>query len=109
MNSQRIGSKNDISTPKGFTGKNSFYQSSDIRLNIQNFKTALLPIDIGVFGGFDYGTVWGQDDTNFSGSKFNNSYGGGVFFNFVDMLTANFSLFDSNDGLRFSFNLGFNF
>ena len=92
-----------------FTGKNAFYHSSDIRLNIQEFKTALLPIHVGIFGGFDYGTVWGQDNTTFKGSKFNNSYGGGVFFNFVDMVSANLSLFNSDDDLRFSFNLGFNF
>ncbi len=89
-----------------FTGKNSFYQSTDIRWNLRKVKTSLLPLNIGIYGGVDYGRVWIEGDGS---SKWNNSIGGGFFFNGADMITGNLSAFNSNDGLRLSFGLGFGF
>ena len=89
-----------------FTGKNSFYQSTDIRWNLRKLKTGVLPLNIGVYGGVDYGRVWIEgDDSN----RWNNSIGGGVFFNGANMITGNISAFNSDDGLRLSFRLGFGF
>jgi hypothetical protein len=89
-----------------FTGKSAFVQSTDLRLNLNQFKTGVLPISIGFYGGFDYGRVWvdGEDS-----NKWHTSFGGGVFANIVDMLTFNLSAFNSDDGLRFAFKLGFGF
>ncbi|WP_412986670.1 metallophosphoesterase [Pontimicrobium sp. IMCC45349] len=89
-----------------FTGKNAFYQNTDIRLNLRKLKTGLLPLNIGIYGGVDYGRVWvdGEDS-----DKWNNSVGGGVFFNAADMMTGNISAFNSNDGLRLAFRIGFGF
>jgi hemolysin activation/secretion protein len=81
-------------------------QSTDLRLNFTRIKTGWLPLYLGVYGGLDYGRVWIKDDTS---NKWHNSYGGGLFVNMVDMLTANFSVFNSNDGLRLAFRLGFGF
>ena len=92
-----------------FTGKNSFYHSSDIRLNLRRFKTSLVPLNIGVFGGFDYGSVWGQQNTTFKNTTFNTSVGGGVFFNAVNMVSGNLSVFNSDDGVRLAVNFGFAF
>lgn len=92
-----------------FTGKNSFYHNSDIRLNLRRFKTSLLPLNIGIFGGFDYGTVWGQQDDLVKSTKFNTSLGGGVFFNAANMMSGNISAFNSNDGLRIALTFGFAF
>ena len=92
-----------------FTGKNSLYHSSDVRLNIRSFKTSLVPLNIGVFGGFDYGSVWGQENTTFKNTKFNTSLGGGVFFNAANMMSGNISAFNSDDGLRIAVNFGFAF
>jgi len=89
-----------------FIGKNSFYHSSDIRLNLRKLKTGLLPLHIGIYGGFDYGKVWLE---NIDSKKWNTSIGGGVFFNAANMMTANISAFNSNDGLRIAFAMGFNF
>lgn len=89
-----------------FTGKNSFYQSSDLRLNLRKVKTGLLPLNMGIFGGFDYGRVWLDDDDS---KKWNNSIGGGLFANAADMLTFQLSYFTADDGGRFSFGLGFGF
>jgi hypothetical protein len=89
-----------------FTGKSAFVQSTDLRLNLNQFKTGLLPLSIGFYGGFDYGRVWidGEDS-----DKWHTSIGGGVFANVVDMLTFNLSAFNSDDGLRLAFKLGFGF
>jgi hypothetical protein len=96
-----------------FTGKSAFVQSSDLRLNLHKMKTGLLPIYIGVYGGFDYGKVWVDDDLlldpSHNSSNWNTSAGGGVFVNAVDMMTFNLSAFHSNDGLRLAFQLGFGF
>jgi hypothetical protein len=92
-----------------FTGKNSLYQSTDIRLNLRRFKTSLVPLNIGLFGGFDYGTVWGQENSTFKNTKFNTSLGGGVFFNAANMMSGNISTFHSDDGLRLAVKFGFAF
>lgn len=96
-----------------FTGKSAFVQSSDLRLNLHEMKTSLLPIYIGIYGGFDYGKVWVDDslllDPSHNSDKWNTSVGGGVFVNAVDMMTLNFSAFHSDDGLRMAFKLGFGF
>ncbi|WP_400076459.1 metallophosphoesterase [Winogradskyella sp. R77965] len=89
-----------------FTGKSAFSQSTDIRWNFGNLKTGLLPIHVGVYGGLDYGRVWIDNDNS---EKWNNSFGGGVFVNMANMLTGNISAFNSEDGLRLAFRLGFGF
>ncbi|CDF80164.1 metallophosphoesterase [Formosa agariphila KMM 3901] len=89
-----------------FTGKRAFYQNTDIRYSLTNLKTPILPVKLGVYGSFDYGRVWlSQDETD----KWHNSYGGGLFVNGAELLTANLGVFNSVDGVRVSFGLGFGF
>ncbi len=96
-----------------FSGKNSFYQSTDLRLNLRKVKTGLLPLNIGLYGGFDYGRIWVDDElvsnSNFNSNSWNTSIGGGVFANAADILTLNVSAFHSDDGLRLAFKVGFGF
>ncbi|WP_299273163.1 metallophosphoesterase [uncultured Psychroserpens sp.] len=89
-----------------FIGNSTFVQSTDLRLNLRKVKTGLLPLNIGFYGGVDYGRVWldGEDS-----DRWNNSFGGGIFANAADMITANLSAFNSDDGLRIAFKLGFGF
>jgi hemolysin activation/secretion protein len=89
-----------------FTGKSAYSQSTDIRWNFGRFKTGLLPVHIGVFGGADYGRVWIENDES---DKWNNSFGGGFFVNMAQMMTAHFSAFGSSDDVRLAFQLGFSF
>ena len=89
-----------------FTGKDSFYQTTDLRIVATKFKTNLAPISIGFYGGFDYGKVWLSSNNS---SKWNNSYGGGIFINTAKVLVGNFSIFSADDGLRFAFKAGFGF
>ncbi|OUS03573.1 phosphoesterase [Flavobacteriales bacterium 33_180_T64] len=89
-----------------FTGKSAFVQSTDLRLNLSEIKTGVLPLNIGFYGGLDYGRVWfdGEDS-----DRWNTSVGGGIFANAADMITANISAFNSDDGMRIAFKLGFGF
>ncbi|SHI65461.1 Calcineurin-like phosphoesterase [Pseudozobellia thermophila] len=89
-----------------FTGKKSYYQNTDLRYSLRRIKTELLPVTLGVYGGFDYGRVWGP---NIDSDVWHTSYGGGIFLNGVDMVTARVAVFNSDDGPRFSFGLGFGF
>ncbi len=89
-----------------FTGKNSFYQSTDIRLNLRSLKTSLVPLYIGIYGGYDYGRVWLANDTE---NHWNSSFGGGIFLNAVDMISANLSIFKGDEYARIAFSLGFSF
>lgn len=89
-----------------FTGKHAYYQISDLRYIFGKFKTGLLPMNLGAYGGFDYGRVWLSNDTS---SVWHNSYGGGVFLVAAELFTINTSLFNGSDGLRFALALGLNF
>ena len=96
-----------------FSGKQAFVQSTDIRFNLRRKSSNFLPFNIGFYGGFDYGRVWVDDDlvtaTNFNDNTWNTSVGGGVFITAYNLLNANISAFNSDDGLRLAFKLGFGF
>ncbi len=89
-----------------FTGQQSLFQNTDIRYTFNSLKTSIIPIRLGIYGGFDYGRIWIKDDNS---NKWNNSYGGGFFINGAELLTANLGAFHSIDGLRIAFSLGFQF
>ena len=96
-----------------FIGESAFVQSTDIRVNLRKVKTALLPLHIGIYGGFDFGKVWVDNNmilnpTDNAGN-WNISIGGGLFANLAQMTTLNMSAFNSDDGLRFSLGFGLNF
>ena len=89
-----------------FTGKYSYYQNTDLRVAIKNVRTSVLPLIIGTYAGFDYGRVWLSNDGS---TSWNTSYGGGLFVNVSNLITARTGIFDSDDGIRFSFGFGFGF
>jgi hypothetical protein len=89
-----------------FTGKTSYYQSTDMRFSLTRLKTGILPVTLGFYGGFDYGRVWYPGEYS---KTWHTSYGGGLFLNGSDIMTATLSLFGSEDGSRFAFGLGFAF
>jgi len=107
-NAASIGGKDGLRGYRNqrFTGNKSFYQNTDLRYNIAEFKTGLAPMQIAAFGGFDYGRVWldGEDSNSWK-----TSYGGGLALVGADMINMNLSLFGSEDGMYFTFGMGFNF
>lgn len=86
-----------------FSGESALAFSADLRLQLTSFRTGLLPLKLGVFGGYDYGRVWldGEDS-----NTWHDSVGGGLLITAVDAISGQFGLFNSDDGLRLSFALG---
>ena len=89
-----------------FTGKQSFYQNTDLRFPLGGLKTSLAPFRFGLTGSFDYGRVWLADDTS---KKWHNSVGASAWIIGAEALTANLGYFNSLDGGRVVFVLGFSF
>ena len=89
-----------------FSGKKSYYQNSDIRYSFSKRRTGIVPAAFGFYGGFDYGRVWQPNEDS---NLWNTSYGGGLFLNAADIVSLRASIFNSTDGARFSFGLGFGF
>ena len=92
-----------------FTGKQSFYQSSNLLINFRGTKVNFLPMDVGIFGGFDVGRVWVDDDLvldpSFNDESWNTSVGGGFFMKASDLFSLQLGLFNSDDSLRFAFGM----
>jgi hypothetical protein len=89
-----------------FSGKQSFYQNSDIRLSLGKLRNSLIPLTFGIYAGFDYGRVW---EDNEDSTKWHNSPGGGVYFNIAGFTTANAAYFSSEDGGRLNIGLSLAF
>ncbi|MFC4818436.1 metallophosphoesterase [Flavobacterium sp. GCM10023249] len=89
-----------------FLGKQSFYQSSDLRLRLGKIRQSLLPMQYGLLGGYDYGRVWldGEDS-----KQWHHSVGGGLWLNGLNAVTARITYFNGSDGNRIAFGLGFGF
>ncbi len=107
-NAANIGGKDGLRGYRNqrFTGDTSYYQNTDIRYNLRSMKTGIIPIQIGLFGGFDYGRVWleGEDSNDWK-----TSYGGGLSIVGAEMLNVNLSIFNSLEGAYFKVGLGFGF
>ncbi|WP_164076210.1 hypothetical protein [Flavimarina sp. Hel_I_48] len=89
-----------------FTGDAYFYQSSDLRLRLQEYKTGVLPVAIGIFGGFDYGRTWLSGDPS---SKWHTSQGGGIWISGLSSFGLSFGYFNSVETNIFQVGFGFGF
>lgn len=89
-----------------FTGKSFLVGSADIRYSFPEFEIGLRPFQIGIYAGADLGRVWLPEEDS---EKWHNSRGGGFWINGSGGLNANLSLFNSTEGTRLTFGLGFDF
>lgn len=87
-----------------FSGQKSYYQSTDVRYSFNKLKTGVLPIRMGLYGAFDYGRVWINSEES---DLWHYTYGGGFFINGAELISANLGFFNSFDGGRIVFKLGF--
>lgn len=89
-----------------YLGKQSFYQSTDLRLTIGKIRQSLIPMRFGILGGYDYGRVWldGEDS-----NKWHQSVGGGIWLTGLNTVTGRLTFFNGADGNRIAFGLGFGF
>lgn len=90
-----------------FTGKSSFYNNIDLRWNMINSENRTLPFSFGIYGGFDHGRVWVDNEDS---DTWHYAYGGGLFFAPFDLATISVGLFQGNDEqTRFNLSGGFFF
>ncbi|MEP0479359.1 MAG: phosphoesterase, partial [Nonlabens sp.] len=106
--SAQVGQNNGLRgyRTQRFSGESALAGSADVRYSFNEFKTGFVPLQIGIFGGADVGRVW-QDGEN--SDKWHNDFGGGFWVNSSNAIGATFNLFTGEDGLRFSFQVGFSF
>ncbi len=88
-----------------FTGQSALAFSTDLRYSFNKFKTGLLPLQLGVFGGYDIGRVWLDDENS---RQWQDSVGGGLWINALDTVGGQLGVFTSDDGVRFTFGFGLN-
>lgn len=75
-----------------FLGNAYFSQSTDLRYSIGKVRRTVVPFTYGVLAGFDYGRVWLDGERS---EKWHNDYGGGIWLNAVNVITARLSYFKS--------------
>lgn len=105
---QTIGGNNGLRGYRDdrFAGKTSFYQSTDLKWRLKQYVTAITPITIGVFGGFDYGRVWMPDEDS---NTWHTSVGGGFWIGSLNAFSVNAGYFVSEEDAIIQVGLGFGF
>lgn len=68
-----LGNKQGLRGLRGdrFIGDSAFYENVDLRLRVASWNNVILPMDIGLVGGYDIGRVWldGEDSDRWHNSK----------------------------------------
>lgn len=91
-----------------FYGKSSVWHDTDLRVRVGSNYNPALPLTYGVFGSFDHGRVWLEDE---SSGNWHYSYGGGIWLAPVDILTLSVGAFvpkeKNEEKPRIAFQIGF--
>lgn len=86
-----------------FTGDHAVAVGGDLLYHFDSIRNSILPFQLSVFGGYDLGRVWLQEEDS---QQWHDNYGGGVHINIAQALGSKLSLFKSEEGWRFTFGLG---
>ncbi|MBZ9779098.1 metallophosphoesterase [Psychroflexus sp. CAK8W] len=89
-----------------FIGRESLVGNIDLRHSFNPIKTSFIPLQFGIFGGFDVGRVWSDVPES---NQWQNDYGLGFWVNGADLFSGTFNFFHSDDGFWFSFGFGAKF
>ncbi|GAB5400278.1 MAG: metallophosphoesterase [Aureisphaera sp.] len=86
-----------------FSGESALAFGGDLRYGFKKFKTGILPLQLGIFGGADTGRVWldGEDS-----DTWHSDVGGGLWINAIDTISGQLGIFSGDDGMRISFGFG---
>ena len=89
-----------------FNGKAVAYNNTEVRIQVLNLKTYLLPATIGVLGFHDIGRVWQENEKS---NQWHNTFGLGLWLAPLNQIVATFSLgFNEEETLPF-FSFGYQF
>ena len=89
-----------------FSGESYFYQTSDLRVRLKRIVTAVTPITIGVYGGFDYGRVWVDNEDS---TTWHTSQGGGLWISALNFWAFKAGIFNSDEDTLIQVGLGVDF
>lgn len=89
-----------------FRGDTKFYHNIDLRWRIFGYNNSVIPLSVGIYGGFDYGRVWLSSQ---SSDVWHTAYGGGLWLAPLDFLVFSAGYFTSPEDQRFYFGMGFPF
>nr|WP_294926527.1 metallophosphoesterase [uncultured Flavobacterium sp.] len=91
-----LGGDNDLRgyRTERFLGNTSYSQSSDLRYTIGKIRKSIIPLTYGILAGFDYGRIWLDGENS---KKWHNDFGGGIWLNGINLITARVSYFQSPD------------
>lgn len=106
--SNSIGGTTNLRGFKGnrFAGRSTFYNNTEVRIELLDFYKYLLGGKLGVTGFFDIGRVWTDGETS---SLLHKGYGGGVWFNAFDSVLLNSTIGISDEGTLIEIKAGFFF
>jgi hypothetical protein len=89
-----------------FTGQTSFYQNTELRLQLIELRGYVFRGLLGAYGFFDDGRVWVKKDHS---STFHIGYGGGIYFMPYNKVALNISYGISKEANVFTVKTGFLF
>ena len=89
-----------------FTGQTSFYQNTELRLQVAKLHGYVLRGHLGIYGFFDDGRVWIEDEHS---NKIHVGYGGGIYFIPYNKIALNVSYGVSSEVNVFTVRTGFFF
>ena len=89
-----------------FAGRSSFYNNTEVRIELLDFYRYLLGGKLGITGFFDTGRVWTDNENS---SRWHQGYGGGIWFNAFDSVLLNSTIGTSDEGVLVEIKAGFFF
>lgn len=89
-----------------FSGRSTFFNNTELRLELFDFYNYLLGGKVGINGFFDTGRVWADHE---SSSTWHHGYGGGIWFHAFDLFMINTAVGFSEETTLFTIKTGFLF
>jgi hypothetical protein len=89
-----------------FIGQSSLITSTNLKWFIKDLESDILPMQLGVLGGFDAGRVWLENENS---SSIHTDFGAGLWLQTADLIKAQLQAFKGDEGMRFAFNMSIGF
>ena len=89
-----------------FTGDNSFYQNTELRLRVANLRGYYFRGMLGIFGFLDDGRVWLDGEQS---STLHVGYGGGIYYVPFNLISLNLFYAASKETSMVTLRAGFFF
>jgi hypothetical protein len=91
-----------------FAGRSKVFNNTELRIRLANFKTYLFPGSLGIFGFFDTGRIWVDDDGD-DNDKWVSGYGGGLWISPLRRIVLTITAAVSEEDFIPSVGLGWKF